>query len=103
MGRISPRQHLLTCISNFLYGWYLGFVAGLVVLCVARNAKKGGELMGVDMLLLDDQSFLIQASVSVNLLNTFRELLQLHISMSYCLTGRLRSLLTVSGLITCRY
>ncbi|CAF1861011.1 unnamed protein product [Brassica napus] len=23
----------------------------------ARNAKKGGALMGVDMLLLDDQSF----------------------------------------------
>ncbi|CAH8363779.1 unnamed protein product [Eruca vesicaria subsp. sativa] len=42
----------------------------------ARNAKKGGELMGVDMLLLDDQSYLIQASVYVHQLNTFRELLR---------------------------
>ncbi|CAN7094577.1 unnamed protein product [Brassica rapa subsp. narinosa] len=42
------------------------------------NVKKSGELMGVDMFLLDDQisleSSLIQAFVSVHRLNTFREL-----------------------------
>ncbi|CAG7900610.1 unnamed protein product [Brassica rapa] len=32
----------------------------------ARHIKKGGKLMGVDMLLLDEKSMLIEGSVNVN-------------------------------------
>ncbi|KAH0910727.1 hypothetical protein HID58_034048 [Brassica napus] len=42
---------VLTCLLRF---------------CEARNVKTSGELVGVDTLLLDGQSSLIQASVSVH-------------------------------------
>ncbi|KAF3583525.1 hypothetical protein F2Q69_00026839 [Brassica cretica] len=39
----------------------------------SSECEKGGALMGVDMLLLDDKAYLIQASVTVHRLNAFRE------------------------------
>ncbi|CAH2035718.1 unnamed protein product [Thlaspi arvense] len=41
----------------------------------ARNVKKGGELMGVDMRLLDEKATLMQGSISVHRLNTFKHLM----------------------------
>nr|VDD51650.1 unnamed protein product [Brassica oleracea] len=39
----------------------------------APNVKRGSKLMGVDMLLIDEQSTLMEGSVSVNLLSIFIE------------------------------
>ncbi|CAA7060899.1 unnamed protein product [Microthlaspi erraticum] len=41
----------------------------------ARNVKKCGELMGVEMLLIDGKSTLISATINVARLNTFKHLL----------------------------
>ncbi|KAF2583297.1 hypothetical protein F2Q68_00006915 [Brassica cretica] len=38
----------------------------------ARNIKRGGHLMGVDMLLLDSKAMLIPATINVNRLPTYR-------------------------------
>ncbi|WZZ34442.1 hypothetical protein YC2023_017843 [Brassica napus] len=40
----------------------------------AQNIRKGGELMSLDMLLLDEQSTLIQGTVNAARLDTYREL-----------------------------
>ncbi|KAH0891555.1 hypothetical protein HID58_053984 [Brassica napus] len=39
----------------------------------APNVKRGNKHMGVDMLLIDEQSTLMEGSVSVNLLSIFIE------------------------------
>ncbi|KAL0731286.1 hypothetical protein Bca4012_027380 [Brassica carinata] len=38
----------------------------------ARNVRRGGELMGVDMLLLDSQATMVPATISVHRLETHR-------------------------------
>ncbi|KAL0674984.1 hypothetical protein Bca4012_002965 [Brassica carinata] len=38
----------------------------------ARNIKRGGHFMGVDMLLLDSKAMLIPATINVNRLPTYR-------------------------------
>ncbi|KAG5384242.1 hypothetical protein IGI04_035712, partial [Brassica rapa subsp. trilocularis] len=71
----SSRQHHLICLIIYKKRHCAQIVVTrLLRFWEARNAKKDGELMGVDMLLLDDQSSLIQAAVSVHRLNTFGEL-----------------------------
>ncbi|WZZ35327.1 hypothetical protein YC2023_018728 [Brassica napus] len=51
----------------------------------ARNVRRSGELMGVDMLLLDSQSTMIPATVNVNRLAT--HLTNLEEGSVYSLTG----------------
>ncbi|ESQ50127.1 hypothetical protein EUTSA_v10002234mg [Eutrema salsugineum] len=60
-------------------------VARLLRFWEARNVKKGGELMGVDMLLLDEKATLIQGSISVHRLNTFKHLM--HEGGIYAISG----------------
>ncbi|WZZ76271.1 hypothetical protein YC2023_087641 [Brassica napus] len=40
-----------------------------------RNVKKDGEMMGVDMFLIDVKATLIQSSINYHRLNTFKHLL----------------------------
>ncbi|XP_024013212.1 uncharacterized protein LOC112087536 [Eutrema salsugineum] len=51
-------------------------VARLLRFWEARNVKKGGELLGVDMLFLDEKSTVTQGSINVHCLNTFKHLLR---------------------------
>ncbi|WZZ16892.1 hypothetical protein YC2023_109981 [Brassica napus] len=44
----------------------------LLLFWEARNIKRGGHLMGVDMLLLDSKAMLIPATINVNRLPTYR-------------------------------
>ncbi|KAF2530429.1 hypothetical protein F2Q70_00029166 [Brassica cretica] len=60
----TPRRDTQTVVTRLLRFWE------------AKNVKKAGELVGIDMLFLDDQSSLIQASVFVHRLNTFRDVLR---------------------------
>ncbi|ESQ33198.1 hypothetical protein EUTSA_v10005644mg [Eutrema salsugineum] len=50
-------------------------VARLLRFWPARNIKKGGQLMGVDLLLLDEKSTLMQGSIHVHHLPVFQSLL----------------------------
>ncbi|KAL0864280.1 hypothetical protein Bca101_043398 [Brassica carinata] len=51
----------------------------------ARNVRRGGELMGVDMLLLDSQATMLPATISVHRLETHRS--NLKEGLVYSLTG----------------
>ncbi|CAH2064688.1 unnamed protein product, partial [Thlaspi arvense] len=51
----------------------------------ARNVKKEGQLMGVDLLLIDESSTLMQGSIHLHHLSTFEPLL--HEGSMYVITG----------------
>ncbi|KAL0671212.1 hypothetical protein Bca4012_033916 [Brassica carinata] len=63
----------------------LPFEARLLRFWEARNVKRGGELMWVDMLLMDVNSTLMQATINANGLPKFRE--RLTVGTIYFVSG----------------